>query len=230
MIAIMYNMQDGFNQKVHPQWEAQNFGQHTAILVEAGEAASSFSYKWWKAGKDNYQNFVVEMVDIWHFVMSWDQQLTLTEFKDSLHSWNLDEIHRDWSSYVSELYNDVDLDCLPPTLTNVTKDDAITAIHKIVGESYAVRNGEDDSLDLCSAFLEAWSVTVGDIASLYKFYIGKNALNLFRQNNGYKDGTYVKIWNGEEDNVKMMEIIENMEPSPSMFEEVYNQLDTQYPR
>ena len=46
---------------------------------------------------------------------------------------------------------------------------------------------------------------------LQKLYIGKNALNEFRQLNGYKDGTYIKIWNGKEDNVIMQEILLKLE-------------------
>ena len=38
---------------------------------------------------------------------------------------------------------------------------------------------------------------------LYKLYLMKNVLNKFRQNNGYKEGTYIKHWGIEfpEDNV-----------------------------
>jgi hypothetical protein len=44
---------------------------------------------------------------------------------------------------------------------------------------------------------------------LYELYIAKNVLNMFRQANGYKDGTYVKIWDGLEDNVILMDIIKD---------------------
>jgi len=44
---------------------------------------------------------------------------------------------------------------------------------------------------------------------LYALYIGKNALNKFRQDHGYKEGTYIKEWNGEEDNVVMMDILKS---------------------
>ena len=43
--------------------------------------------------------------------------------------------------------------------------------------------------------------------SLYQLYMAKNVLNMFRQANGYKDGTYVKTWDGLEDNVILMGII-----------------------
>jgi hypothetical protein len=44
---------------------------------------------------------------------------------------------------------------------------------------------------------------------LYRFYIGKNILNGFRQDHGYKDGVYKKVWDGKEDNVVMSEILDD---------------------
>lgn len=45
---------------------------------------------------------------------------------------------------------------------------------------------------------------------LYEMYIKKNVLNFFRQDNGYKEGTYTKIWNGEEDNVHLLRIADKL--------------------
>ena len=45
------------------------------------------------------------------------------------------------------------------------------------------------------------------LPELYELYIGKNILNKFRQNHGYKEGSYIKEWNGKEDNVVMQEIL-----------------------
>lgn len=58
-----------------------------------------------------------------------------------------------------------------------------------------------------------------DLDELYKIYLGKNLLNQFRQNNGYKEGTYIKIWNGEEDNVAMLRTIE--EYPDGGYDEIY---------
>lgn len=40
---------------------------------------------------------------------------------------------------------------------------------------------------------------------LYKTYVGKNVLNMFRQDHGYKEGTYKKVWAGREDNEHLVE-------------------------
>jgi hypothetical protein len=65
-----------------------------------------------------------------------------------------------------------------------------------------------------------------NLNELYKLYVGKNILNQFRQDNGYKDGSYIKVWAGEEDNVVMMRIWqENPNINPS---ELYKELSKNY--
>jgi hypothetical protein len=38
--------------------------------------------------------------------------------------------------------------------------------------------------------------------------MGKLILNIFRQDNGYIEGSYVKIWNGKEDNEVLMTLMD----------------------
>ncbi|MES9853170.1 MAG: dUTP diphosphatase [Candidatus Thiodiazotropha sp. L084R] len=65
---------------------------------------------------------------------------------------------------------------------------------------------------------------------LFKTYIGKNVLNFFRQDHGYKDGSYIKTWNGREDNEYLAEILDGLDANSSEFsDEVYSQLEKSYP-
>ena len=57
-------------------------------------------------------------------------------------------------------------------------------------------------------FFELTRMSGLDITTLYRLYVGKNILNQFRQDHGYKEGTYIKEWNGVEDNVVMKQIWE----------------------
>ena len=50
-------------------------------------------------------------------------------------------------------------------------------------------------------------------------------LNRFRQNNGYKEGSYKKNWNGREDNEVMSEILSN---GVSTIDEIYAALECEY--
>ena len=65
-----------------------------------------------------------------------------------------------------------------------------------------------------------------DLNTLYKLYVGKNILNQFRQDNGYKEGTYIKVWDGEEDNVVMKRIWE--EDGDIKPEQLYKELAKLY--
>ncbi len=75
-------------------------------------------------------------------------------------------------------------------------------------------------------FFELARMSKLDVPTLYRLYVGKNILNQFRQDNGYKDGSYIKIWNGEEDNVVMKRVWEeNGELKP---ETLYKALEERY--
>jgi len=88
------------------------------------------------------------------------------------------------------------------------------------------------SLDIESMinhFFELVVMSGLDITTLYRLYVGKNILNQFRQDHGYKEGTYIKVWNGSEDNVIMKRIWEeNGDIQPAVLykkmKEVYDNL------
>lgn len=64
---------------------------------------------------------------------------------------------------------------------------------------------------------------------LFKQYVGKNVLNFFRQDHGYKEGTYIKVWNGKEDNEHLTEILNAASDIGDDFAEVvYKKLQTIY--
>ena len=64
---------------------------------------------------------------------------------------------------------------------------------------------------------------------LYEIYVGKNVLNMFRQDNGYKQGTYNKIWNGREDNEYLADIMKQLNADSQTFlDEIYAALSQNY--
>lgn len=64
---------------------------------------------------------------------------------------------------------------------------------------------------------------------LYEIYIGKNVLNMFRQDNGYKEGSYNKVWNGREDNEYLAEIMKELDANSQSFQDdVYAALSRKY--
>ncbi|KAF7772421.1 hypothetical protein PCIT_a2486 [Pseudoalteromonas citrea] len=68
------------------------------------------------------------------------------------------------------------------------------------------------------------------IDDLYRGYVGKNTLNFFRQDHGYKDGTYIKVWNGQEDNEHLVEVVKSLDTEhPDFAKNVYAGLVARYP-
>jgi len=64
---------------------------------------------------------------------------------------------------------------------------------------------------------------------LYEIYVGKNVLNMFRQDNGYKEGSYNKIWNGREDNEYLADIMKQLNADSLTFhDDVYAALAQNY--
>ena len=69
-----------------------------------------------------------------------------------------------------------------------------------------------------------------DFDRLYRSYVGKNVLNFFRQDHGYKDGSYLKIWNGREDNEHLVEVLGELDSGSAGFrDDVYRGLQQRYP-
>ena len=69
-----------------------------------------------------------------------------------------------------------------------------------------------------------------DFDALYRSYVGKNVLNFFRQDHGYKDGSYIKVWQGREDNEHLVEIVNSLDSTHADFrDDVYLGLRKRYP-
>jgi hypothetical protein len=64
---------------------------------------------------------------------------------------------------------------------------------------------------------------------LYRGYVGKNVLNFFRQDHGYKDGSYIKVWNGREDNEHLVDIAQALNSQSTSFkDDLYAGLKDRY--
>lgn len=64
---------------------------------------------------------------------------------------------------------------------------------------------------------------------LFRRYVGKNVLNFFRQDHGYKDGTYRKVWDGKEDNEHLVEILAKLDTSAADLQSsLYDALSERY--
>ncbi|WP_371376141.1 dUTP diphosphatase [Thalassotalea aquiviva] len=69
-----------------------------------------------------------------------------------------------------------------------------------------------------------------DLNELFRQYVGKNTLNFFRQDHGYKEGTYIKVWAGKEDNEVLANLVSQLDTTAQDFQQqVYQGLKNAYP-
>jgi dimeric dUTPase (all-alpha-NTP-PPase superfamily) len=81
-----------------------------------------------------------------------------------------------------------------------------------------------------SDFARVMALIDMDFDELYRHYVGKNVLNFFRQDHGYKEGTYVKLWDGREDNEHLSELLAVLDSDRADFRDrVYESLQERYP-
>jgi len=81
-----------------------------------------------------------------------------------------------------------------------------------------------------SAFATCLTLAQMTTDDLFKQYVGKNTLNFFRQDHGYQDGTYIKVWNGREDNEYLVDILNQLSADSEEFQQlVYQGLEQHYP-
>ena len=167
------------------------------IYMECAEMIDSFSWKHWKSidKEPDWDNLQIEVVDVWHFILS----LAIENYSQNLKG-QIEDVAID----ISQLESFAKIDIQNQIFGQ--QDDVIAKVEDLMRQALS-KEGVNLEV-LFSDFFDLVLLSGLDLNSLYRLYVGKNILNQFRQDNGYKDGTYVKVWAGKEDNVVMKRIWE----------------------
>ncbi|VUD56562.1 hypothetical protein TDB9533_02218 [Thalassocella blandensis] len=200
-ITTMLEMQDAMNSKVHPQWREQGYAWYRAIWVECAELMDHYGWKWWKKQEPDMDQVTLELIDIWHFGLS----ICLTQQ-------NSDESLSDTAGKIAHSLN----------LEGDAQD------FRSCLETFTASTLQTQSFNIAE-FGELMKATDLDFEHLYRSYVGKNVLNFFRQDHGYKDGSYRKIWSGKEDNEHLVEVLAEMDALQQDFKQaLYDNLKQRY--
>lgn len=178
-IAAMLDLQDGFNQRLDRNWRKAGFAWHRAIWLECAELMDGHcAWKWWKgAPQSDPAQARLELVDIWHFLMSWG------------------------------LARGGEEDVIAGAVHNLDSSGDAGGSDIEAVEALARAAVNQDFAATCVAFVAACRRYRLSSQELYQIYVGKNALNVHRNTHGYKQGSYIKIWDGREDNEHLAEIM-----------------------
>ncbi|ADV46592.1 dUTP diphosphatase [Nitratifractor salsuginis] len=222
MLETMLRLQQQLNDETNgPGWEegltnrGKKIDWRRCIWLEAAELVESYPWKHWKNidAAPDYDNIRIEAVDIWHFVMSEALRLNRLEGDG-----DISKLARRIAE--TESYCDFARGALKRP-EDIYKQ--IATVESFVAALFAQAPIEE----LTARFFDVAALGELDLNTLYSLYVGKNILNRFRQDHGYKEGSYLKEWEGREDNVVMQEILaQNRGIGP---EELYAKLEAAYP-
>ena len=182
-LDAMLNLQDDVNTKIDSEWVIRGRPWSRAIWIECGEMMDHIGYKWWKSCPIDIDQVRLEIVDVWHFALSIYCEMGVDEY-------DLAPVFEDSLLVAPE----------------IARQDVMVLVCEDLAKS--TLSSPSFPLNKFIAMMNAAGMTMND---LYSQYVGKNVLNTFRQDHGYKDGTYIKEWEGEEDNVVLSNIVSGLD-------------------
>ena len=199
----MLELQNAMNTRVHSEWREQGFEWYRAIWIESAELMDHYGgWKWWKSQEHDRDQIRLELIDIWHFGLSAElvqQQGDIEKAADFM----LSELEQAGSSSAA--------------------GDFKQAVDELASHALIHHN-----LQL-PVFLQLLAEMDTSFYDLHRIYVGKNVLNRFRQDNGYKDGSYRKQWQGREDNEHLAEVMYSLDADAVDFpQQVERELATRY--
>ena len=210
---LMLSLQSRMNAKVDPQWVVKRFPYLRAVVIEAAEAIEHHGWKWWKKQECDLAQLQMEIIDIWHFVLS-EILLNTKDDQEQAARFLLNAVS------VVEHEGNVEFDGAHYALDSLN---LVEKLELLIGLSAAKRI----DIALFQAIMLECQL---DWDALYRQYVSKNVLNFFRQDFGYKDGTYLKLWHGREDNEHLVELMNSLDATdPSYPELLYQGLVERYP-
>lgn len=209
----MLSLQAAMNTKVDPNWVAARYPYMRAVVIEAAEAIEHHGWKWWKKQEKDLPQLQMELIDIWHFLLS---QILLDE----------DGNETSALAQLSEKLEAIE------SVQQVNFDDQeyiLSSMELLAQLELLIALSASRKIEL-SVFAAILGNCQMDWTELYCQYVGKNVLNFFRQDHGYQDGSYQKMWNGREDNEYLVEVMAELDPADAEYKDkLYSALSNYYP-
>lgn len=176
-LMVMLELQDEMNTRVNHDWRLQRRAWWRAIWVECAELMDH--YGGWKWWKHTERDTAQALLEI---VDIWHFGLSIEL-----------ERHTDARQAAQTIASALDA------------AEAFEDVHQAVEHVARIALAEQRMAFAAVPWL--LGSVEADFQTLYRQYVGKNLLNLFRQDHGYREGSYVKVWQGREDNVHLAEIM-----------------------
>jgi dimeric dUTPase (all-alpha-NTP-PPase superfamily) len=208
----MLSMQARMNSKVDPAWIRAAYPYMRAVVIEAAEAIEHHGWKWWKKQAMDLPQLQMELIDIWHFMLS---ELLLMHKGNEEAAFNVLMAETAVNDSEAKLI----FDARSYQINQLT---TLEKLELLIGTGVSRRV----EIGLFAAIMNDCRL---DWQEVYAQYVSKNVLNFFRQDHGYKEGTYRKIWQDREDNEHLVDIMQELNPQDAAYQDLlYTRLAQRY--
>lgn len=219
--------QDELNSIINPNWKNEITDKQYAIALisELNELLECYNWEWWKKKDINLNNAKIEVVDMFHFLLSINIlkshylgqvfiTKTIDEFLQGIDKYNFYKSKKIKKTIIDKILY---LNYLVSSFYHNNLNDYLEEFKK-----KKIENKISDELILCKIclsilkeininfFVIACEVFEEDIDSFVRMYMLKYILNILRQKYGYKLGNYKKMINNKEDNEFLHLIVEEI--------------------
>lgn len=204
-LDLMLSLQEGVNSVIDPHWRERGNAWHRAVWMECAEILErDGDWKWWQAPSP--RESAAEQADTLR-----QQQIELCDIWHFILSWALQQR-------------------LGAATLLPAKSAAATENKHVAVEAMVRHAVNQDLTALVASFYRACRCYALDFDQLFRLYVGKNVVNRFRQDRGYRQGTYQKHFGGREDNVHLAEILDELAADNSLDlpDKLYERLDARY--
>jgi hypothetical protein len=222
-MKVMLEIQNELNSSKNTNWRLSQHNYEDAIMIETAEMFDQMNWKWWKANPNpvDWNQVKLELIDVWHFALC--RVIVQQGIDDG--SFELAEIFYDHDFAIQDRLaeEDGEYDETGRYFTpNINQEEVKASVRELMqgvmhdNVEEAVGHTALRSLSYLYDILGVMESLYMPVDALYQLYIGKVELNRLRWANGYGT-TYVKNWHGKEDNVRLIEIMNKLNPDDQNF-------------
>ena len=222
MITEMVKLQIGLNEFTNGKKWIEGVTRTGAIInwgrciyMETMELIDSFPWKHWKDvnATPDIENIKIELVDIWHFVISLQIESLYRQGEKNYIENAIERLVE--AARINEGLDKSIIESRIDSLTQkeVGNSEYIKTIETLIylGTMASDKSDKDVYIVSSNTIPKIFFIVLNELGfsnhDLYKLYLMKNVLNIFRQQHGYANGQYNKIWNGKEDNEVLTQIM-----------------------
>jgi len=212
-IEAVVRMQERFNRHVDARWHQKHYPFTRAVLVEVAEALDHYGWKWWSKQPSYHEQVALELIDVLGLLVSDVLQQCGGRCDVAV------------TQIVSRCMSDGDLCELDGTVHNLGEYGVPDLLDLLAALSICRRN----AFVVLSRLFDRMGLTWDNVVTIF---CAKTALNIFRQDHGYRSGTYRKYWGDKEDNEHLSDVLAYIKPlgmrTDALFDHVYDALILRY--